>query len=88
MATSKSKFRFQEKTGDQKIDQRLREIEDNFANTSDLDDKDDKVTNIVHSQPLAKDLKDGQKRLYFDGTNYYRYYKIGGKLFRTQLTEV
>jgi len=84
----KEKFKFQELTKDEKLNDLFRQTQDNFANISDLDDKDDKVTDIVHSRPLAKDLKDGQKRLYFDGTNYYRYYKIGGKLFRAQLTEV
>ena len=65
-----------------------RQIADSFATRDQVNDKYVKVATIENSQPKASELKDGETKLYYDGTNHYRYYKAGGKLLRQTLTEV
>lgn len=70
------------------LDQILREIEDGFASKKEVANVAPKTVNLVKSEPVNKDLKDGDERAYYDGSNHYLYRKIGGKLFKFQLTEV
>lgn len=84
-----NKYRFQERSSDEKINRMQQEIEDKLATQEAVEERYKKVTTINTSPPKPKDLKDGETVLYFDGTNYYRYYKAGGKLLKTPgLTEV
>ena len=43
---------------------------------------------IKKSAPKNNELNDGETVVHDDGTNVYRYYKVGGRLFRQTLTEV
>ena len=78
-------FRFD---GDKDIVRVKKQIEDNFADMKTVEGKSEKVKTLKTSVPDKKDLSDGDTVLYDDGTNVYRYYKSGGRLFRQQLTEV
>ena len=79
-------YKFREKPPE--IERFLTEIEDNHAIKSDVDEKDDKIKNFNKFIPRNQDLKDGDKRAVNDGTNIRRYYKIDGKLYYIDLTEV
>lgn len=84
-----AKYKFGELTKDENINKLFREIQDNFADVKELNEKETKVTKYTTVKPKNSDLQDGEKIVYFDGTNYYRYYKVQGKLFvGAQLTEV
>lgn len=70
------------------LDQILREIEDGFVGKKEVANMAVKTATLVKSEPVNKELKDGDERAYYDGSNHYLYRKIGGKLFKFQLTEV
>lgn len=83
------KFKFKKPHEDLEIQEIQRSLEDDLSDKdSEIEKRDIKITEISKSVPQNMNLKKGDKSFYFDGTNYYRYYKIGAKLFRTQLTEV
>jgi len=81
-------MKFKKPHRDIDIQEIQRDIEDNLADKSDLDMKYTKVTDISKSIPQVTDLNNGETKMFHDGTNYYRYYKVGGNLLRQQLTEV
>ena len=64
------------------------ESQDNFATKLSLSEKYDKVVNIVTTEPKLADLANGETKVYNDGTNVWRYYRVGNRLFKMQLTEV
>ncbi len=67
----------------------IREIEDNLATQVAVDEKYEKVKVIKKSVPKVTEMKDGETIVYDDGSNIYRYYKVGGKLLKSgALTEV
>ena len=70
------------------INQFLKEIEDNFAVGKDVDNKYDKVTKVTASIPRLVDMKDGETQLYVNGATKRRYYRVGSRLFYSELTEV
>jgi len=82
------KYKFRKKLKDPDIEQLVREIEDNLADQKDVDDKQKKVTGVGASIPNLTELKDGEKKIYYDGTNRWKYERYGGELFKTQMTKV
>lgn len=82
------RYKFKKSHIDSDMQEIQREIEDNLATQNDVNDKYNKVKEIKKSAPKANDLSDGDTRVYDDGTNVYRYYKVGSRLFRQTLTEV
>lgn len=70
------------------LDQILREIEDGFAEKKSLKDKAIKTVNLVKSAPALKEMNDGDERAYDDGSDVYLYRRVGGRLFKIQMTEV
>ena len=66
-----------------------RQIEDKYATYETVQEKQRKFF-VVYSQPKANDYQDGDTVIYNDGTNVYKYYRAGGKLYRQTdaLTEV
>jgi len=81
-------MKFKKPHADRDIQEIQREIQDKLADKKDIETKEDKVVEVTRNAPSLTSLKNGDKRVYYDGTNYYRYYKIGTRLFKTQLTEV
>jgi len=81
-------FKFSFRHRDSEIANIQRETEDNFAVKSDVNNKYDKVTNIITAVPKLIDMADGETKIYDDGTNLWRYYRAGSRLFKIQLTEV
>ena len=83
------KYKFRKKLKDPDIEQLVREIEDNLATQGDVDDKYKKVKDIDTALPTLTNMEDGETKVYYDGSNYNRYYRVGAKLFKTgNLTEV
>lgn len=80
-------YRFKKPHKDHDIQEIQRQIEDNFAIKSEVDEKRNKVVNIEKSVPTLNSMKDGDEVAYFDGSTYYKYYRIGGKLFKKEITE-
>lgn len=70
------------------LDQILREIEDGFAEKKSLADKAIKTVGLVKSAPVLKEMSDGDERAYDDGSDVYLYRRVGGRLFKIQMTEV
>jgi len=70
------------------LDQILREVEDGFAGKKDIENMAVKTVGLVKSAPVKKELKDGEERAYDDGSNVYLYRRVGGRLFKIQMTEV
>lgn len=66
----------------------FQEASDNMATNLDLSGKMAKTAELSASEPSLKTLSDGDEEAYNDGSNYYLYRRIGGKLFKFQLTEV
>jgi hypothetical protein len=81
-------YKFRKEHRDPMIADIQRQISDTFAVKDDVDSKYTKVKEVKKSAPKANELKDGDTQLYDDGSNVYRYYKAGGRLFRQTLTEV
>jgi len=66
----------------------FRHIQDNFATNDVVYNKDTKILKLSKTEPKLTELKDGDKDAFNDGSNVWRYYRIDGRLFKTQLTEV
>ncbi len=81
-------FKFPFKTEDQKLNSLLREIENKLAEKSVVDGKAVKTTSFLRQEPRLTEMSDGDDKVYFDGADYYLYKRVGGKLFKTQLTVV
>jgi len=81
-------YKFSKKHKDLDIAKIQIEAEDNFATQDDLGDKYDKVTEITTVEPTLTDMQDGETRVYNDGTDIWRYYRVGSRLFKLQFTEV
>lgn len=82
------KYRFSKTHRDADIMRIQKEIEDNLATRSEVDEKYKKVTKIEGSPPQVIDLDDGQTKVYVNGSTKRRYYRVGGRLFYSELTEV
>lgn len=82
------KYRFQKKNADFNIGRMQEEIEDNLASNEDLDTKQLKVTDVITIEPTMNDLSDGEKKVYYDGTDTWKYERYGSQLFKTQITKV
>lgn len=82
------KHRFSQVFEDERINQTVREIEDNFAAKGDLVDRPTIKATVYGSAPNVKDMADQEIRIVNDGSNQYFYIRIGGKLYRAALTEV
>ena len=81
-------YKFKKIHSDPEVSDIQREAEDNFATQNDLSDKENKIKDIQINAPELTDLSDGDKRVYFDGTNYWEYRRHGSKLLKVQLTLV
>ena len=81
-------YKFRKKAKDLDLQETVREIEDNFATRVDVNDKQAKVKSVNLAVPKLTELKDGEKKIYYDGTNRWKYERYGGELFRTQMTKV
>lgn len=81
-------FKFSKINRNPEIAKIQKEIQDNFGTQSEIEQKMSVVKDIKKSPPKVTTLKDGEKKYYDDGTNQWRYERIGGRLFKTQLTEV
>jgi len=81
-------YKFSDLHKDQSIQKIQLEIQDNMATQTDLSGKADKTISIVTVLPKLTDLSDGDKKVYYDGTNYWKYERIGSQLFKTQITRV
>ena len=77
------RYRFSIRHKDSDINKIQKEIEDNFAPISVVNNKEDKVTSYTTIEPDAKKMSNGEKKLYYDGTNLYFYVKVNGKLFKS-----
>jgi len=65
-----------------------REIEDNLVDKTEIDNKAEKTGAFSMTEPVLKNMKDGDEAGYDDGTNKWLYRRIGAKLYKWQLTEV
>jgi hypothetical protein len=66
----------------------IAEIEDNYADAATVKKKQDMISVLSSKAPSIKDMKNGEVIEYDDGANTWTYKKIGGRLFKTQWTEV
>jgi len=80
-------YKFNKTHQDKDIADIQRQTEDNFATKDDIDDKQKKVKDVTPSIPKLTDLVDGEKKIYDDGTNQWKYERYGARLFKTQITE-
>jgi len=72
-----------------KTDSDLFQQVQNFLNSKiNASQADIKIIAFKKTEPKLTEMKDGDKFAYDDGTNVWRYYRISGKLYKTQLTEV
>jgi hypothetical protein len=83
-----SKYKFKKPHEDTDIQEIQREVEDNFAIKDEVDEKETKVENVVTSEPKNNELSDGEKKIYYDGSDYWYYRKTGSKLLKIQMTLV
>lgn len=81
-------YKFSKKHKDMEIARIQIEAEDNFATRSDVNVKADIVTTLLDIEPTLTDMIEGEIRYYDDGTNQWFYKRVGGRLFKLQLTEV
>lgn len=81
-------MKFSKLHDDSEIRQYQQEIQDNLADKSEINSKKTKLIDIQKTEPKLTDMSDGDQKSYYDGTNYWKYERIGAKLFKTQLTEV
>lgn len=84
----KTKFKLAQHTNDEILNNILRQIEDNMATRDDVQTRAVKTVQLQKSAPNVKSLSDGDEVAYDDGTNVFLYRRIGGKLFKVQLTQV
>ncbi len=70
------------------LDEVLRQIEEQAASKAEIKNLAKKVDKIDKQEPKIKDLVNGQERLYDDGSNVFLYRRVGGRLFKIQMTEV
>ena len=78
-------YKFRRKPKD--LDSEFREIEDNFAIKTDVEDKKPKLKEIKKYAPKLSEMSDGDEQIYYDGTDYFLYLRVGGKRFKVTLTE-
>jgi len=84
-----NRYRFSIRHKDRDINKIQKEIEDNFATKTEINDKEGKIKKYMTVEPELKDLSDGDRVYYYDGTNLYEYRRINGKLYKSQAyTEV
>ena len=81
-------MKFRTKPTDRALSEIVRQIEDQVASREDVAVKDNSVKVIQTAEPTNKEMKDGERRIYDDGTNQWYYRKVGGRLFKIQCTEV
>lgn len=82
------KYRFQKQNKDFEIQRIQTEIEDNFASNEALNEKQKVVKDVSTKEPTLEDLSDGEKKIYDDGTDQWKYERYGSQLFKTQITKV
>jgi hypothetical protein len=82
-----SKYRFNTKMKDADLNNVLRQIEDNLATQTEVNNKMHKTIAIVTAPPILADMQDGDEKIYNDGSNVYLYRRTGGRLFKLQMTE-
>jgi hypothetical protein len=81
-------YKFQKKHKEIEIQNIQREVEDNFSTKEDVLLKENKVEKAVKEEPQLLSMNNGEKKYYNDGTNVFKYIRVGGKLYKIQLTEV
>ena len=81
-------MKFEKLHKDQELQNIQRQIQDNLADKSDLNEKKSKNKSFVTVEPKLTDMADGDELAYDDGTNFWIYRRIGSKLFKSQQTEV
>lgn len=81
-----SRYKFTSIHKDPQIMRIQKEIEDNLAKESDLNDKLDKVS-FTNSVPKMTDLSDGELKVYVNGATKRLYIRSSSRLFHVNLTE-
>jgi hypothetical protein len=81
-------YKFSFVPDDDQLNTILDEVTENFATNDDISGKADTVSEVNQEVPQLEAMTDGQFKYYYDGTNYWQYVRLSGKLFRHQLTEV
>jgi len=81
-----SRYKFQQYTKDEPLNNTLREIEDNFATYETAQQKIKKIETIKDRELTGKDLENGDIAAYDDGTNKYIVFKINGTIIKLQET--
>lgn len=83
-----SRYRFTTISKNPEVMRIQKEIEDNLTPVTAINDKYNKVTKIEGSPPKVTDLEDGETKVYVSGSTKRRYYRVGGRLFYSELMEV
>lgn len=82
------KFKLSSFPADPQLAQLLREVQDNVAGSNEVAAKADRVDSATRSAPKLKEMNNGEERIYYDGSNYWTYKRVGNVLLKSQWTEV